>query len=49
MLRVEETDRYGMSPILHKVVETPGEAKSVSSWVKCLFIERSRGSQELRN
>lgn len=49
MLSVEETGRYGMSPVLHKVVETPGETKSVSSWVKCLFFERSRGSQELGN
>lgn len=49
MLSVEETGRYGMSPILHKVVEAPGETKSVSSWVKCLFFERSRGSQELGN
>lgn len=49
MLRVEETDKYGMSPFLHKGVETPVETKSVTSWVKCLFFERSRGSQELGN
>lgn len=49
MFSVEETDEYGMSFILYKVVGIPADTKSMISCAKYLFLGRYGGSQELGN
>lgn len=49
MLSVEETEEYGMSFILYKVMEIPAETKSMNSCAKCLFLRRPEGLKSLES
>jgi hypothetical protein len=48
MYNAKETDEYAC-PSISTDVGRPAETKPVRSRAKCLFLRRSRGSQELGN